>query len=110
MSVMCIYPKADLDSAFNMTTKVLLARKIVGRWNSMLNSPASSRYEDTYILNTAVKPDYQEPDYAEDVKSLDVKWNVYVDSSFEKERPFKNYRNDDGSRYQKLYDSDSDKQ
>lgn len=78
LSVMCIYPKADLDSTFNMTTKVLLARKIVGRWNSMLNSPASSRYEDTYILNTAVKPDYQEPDYAEDVKSLDVKWNVYV--------------------------------
>lgn len=78
LSIMCIYPKSDLDMAFNMTTKVLGVEKIVGRWNSMLNSPTSSRYEDTYILDTGVKPDYLEPDFAEDVRSLDVKWNVYV--------------------------------
>ena len=78
LSVMCIDPKSDLDLAFNMTTKVLSTRKIVGRWNSMLNSPTSSRYEDTYTLDTGVKPDYHELDFAEDVKTLDVKWNVYV--------------------------------
>ena len=35
-------------------------------------------YEDTYTLDTSVKPDYNEQDYAEDVNSVDVKWNVYV--------------------------------
>ena len=74
LSVMCIHPASDLDSAFNMTTKVLSTKKIVGRWNSMLNSLASSRYEDTYTLDTSIKPDYSEQDYAEDVNSADVKW------------------------------------
>lgn len=78
LSVMCIHPASDLDSAFNMTTKVLSTKKIVGRWNSMLNSLASSRYEDTYTLDTSIKPDYSEQDYAEDVNSADVKWNMYV--------------------------------
>lgn len=78
LSIMCIHPESDLDSAFYMTTKVLSTKKIIGRWYSMLNSPASSRYEDTYTLDTSVKPDYNEQDYAEDVNSVDVKWNVYV--------------------------------
>lgn len=78
LSIMCIRPESDLDSAFYMTTKVLSTKKIIGRWYSMLNSPASSRYEDTYTLDTSVKPDYNEQDYAEDVNSVDVKWNVYV--------------------------------
>lgn len=78
LSVMCIYPKSDLDQAFNMTTKVLSTPKIVGRWNSMLNSPTSFRYENTFTLDTSVKPDYHEQDYAEDVNRADVKWNVYV--------------------------------
>ena len=78
LSVMCVYPEKDLDSAFNLKTKVLSTQKIIGRWMSMLDSPTSSRYRDTYTLDATVKPNYNDPDYAEDVNSADVKWNVYV--------------------------------
>ncbi len=82
LSVMCIYPKKDLDSAFYLTTKVLSTQKIVGRWNSMLNSPTSRRlienYVNVYTLDTAVKPNYNEIDYAEDANTADIKWNMYV--------------------------------
>ena len=78
LSIMCIYPQEDLDSAFYLTTKVLSTKKIVGRWNSMLNSPSSKRYLDTYALDTSVKPNYSDADYAEDANSADIKWNIYV--------------------------------
>ena len=78
LSIMCVYPQEDLDSAFYLTTKVLSAKKIVGRWNSMLNSPSSKRYLDTYALDTSVKPNYSDADYAEDANSADIKWNIYV--------------------------------
>lgn len=78
LSVMCIYPGMDLDAAFNLKTKVLSTKKIIGRWMSMLDSPTSSRYHDTYTLDATVKPNYNDPDYAEDVNHADVKWNVYV--------------------------------
>lgn len=78
LSVMCVFPEEDLDSAFYLTTKVLSTEKIIGRWNSMLNSPTSPRYLNTYSLNTAVKPNYREADYAEDANTADIKWNVYV--------------------------------
>ncbi len=78
LSVMCVYPERDLDTAFNLTTKVLSTDKIVGRWNSMLNSPTSRRYRNLYTLDTAVKPDYSESDYVEDANAADIKWNIYV--------------------------------
>ena len=78
LSMMCVYPQEDLDSAFYFTTKVLSTQKIVGRWNSMLNSPSSKRYLDTYALDTSVKPNYSDADYAEDANSADIKWNIYV--------------------------------
>ena len=78
LSIMCVYPQEDLDSAFYLTTKVLSTKKIVGRWNSMLNSPSSKRYLDTYALDTSVKPNYSDADYAEDANSADIKWNIYV--------------------------------
>ena len=82
LSVMCVNPEKDLDSAFYLTTKVLGTQKIIGRWNSMLNSPTSHRLIENsvnvYTLDTAVKPNYSEADYAEDANTADVKWNVYV--------------------------------
>lgn len=78
LSVMCVFPEDDLDSAFYLTTKVLSTEKIVGRWNSMLNSPTSPRFLNTYSLDTAVKPNYSSTDYAEDANTADIKWNVYV--------------------------------
>lgn len=75
---MCIYPNEDIDSAFAMTDKVLSPDKILGRWESMLNSPTSKRYNDTYTLDTSVKPKYNSKDYAEDTSKVDQNWNIYV--------------------------------
>lgn len=78
LSVMCVYPNEDIDSAFAMTDKVLGPDKILGRWDSMLNSPTSKRYNGTYTLDTSVKPKYNSPDYAEDASKVDQNWNIYV--------------------------------
>lgn len=78
LSIMCIYPNEDIDSAFAMTDKVLGPDKILGRWDSMLNSPTSKRYNGTYTLDTSVKPKYNSSDYAEDASKVDQNWNIYV--------------------------------
>lgn len=78
LSVMCIYPKEDLESAFVMTDKVLGSSKILGRWESMLNSATSKRGIDSYMLDTSVKPKYNSVDYAEDASTVDQRWNIYV--------------------------------
>ena len=78
LSVMCVYPEEDLESAFVMTDKVLGSEKILGRWESMLNSHTSTRGIDSYTLDTSVKPNYNSVDYAEDTSTVDQKWNIYV--------------------------------
>lgn len=78
LSVMCIYPDEDLESAFVMTDKVLGSDKILGRWDSMLNSHTSTRGIDYCTLDTSVKPNYNSVDYAEDTSMVDQKWNIYV--------------------------------
>lgn len=78
LSIMCVYPKADIDAAFAMTDKVLSAEKIWGRWDSMLNSHSSERIHGSYTLDTSVKPKYNSKDYAEDASKVDQQWNIYV--------------------------------
>ena len=79
LSIMCVYPKEDIDSAFAMTDKVLSSDKILGRWKSMLNSTTSKRINNTYALDTAVKPNYNSQlDFAEDISQVDQQWNIYV--------------------------------
>lgn len=78
LSVMCVYPDEDLESAFVMTDKVLGSDKILGRWDSMLNSHTSTRGIDYCTLDTSVKPKYNSVDYAEDTSTVDQKWNIYV--------------------------------
>ena len=78
LSVMCVYPDEDLESAFVMTDKVLGSDKILGRWDSMLNSHTSARGIDYCTLDTSVKPNYNSVDYAEDTSTVDQKWNIYV--------------------------------
>lgn len=78
LSVMCVYPEEDLESAFVMTDKVLSSDKILGRWDSMLNSHTSTRGIDYCTLDTSVKPNYNSVDYAEDTSTVDQKWNIYV--------------------------------
>lgn len=78
LSVMCIDPKADMNSAFSMVDKVLGVDKILGRWESMLNSPTAQWFNGTYTLDTSVKPKYNSKDYAEDASKVDQQWNIYV--------------------------------
>lgn len=78
LSVMCIDTLDDLDAAYNMTDKVMLPEKILGRWQSMLNSTTSPRFKNTISLDTSVKPNYNSEDYAEDASKVDIQWNVYV--------------------------------
>lgn len=78
LSVMCVYPDEDLESAFYMTDKVLGSDKILGRWESMLNSYTSTRGIDYCTLDTSVKPNYNSVDYAEDTSTVDQRWNIYV--------------------------------
>ncbi len=78
LSVMCINTEEDLDSAFKMTDKVMLPEKILGRWESMLNGISSKRYKSIYTLDTSIKPNYNEPDYSEDINITHIQWNMYV--------------------------------
>ena len=89
---MCVYPDEDLDSAFVMTDKVLGSDKILGRWDSMLNSHTSTRGINYYTLDTSVKPNYNSVDYAEDTSTVDQKWEYICNSSIKKIQPNKNTR------------------
>lgn len=68
------YPSVRVARA----SAVLGSDKILGRWDSMLNSHTSTRGIDYYTLDTSVKPNYNSVDYAEDASTVDQKWNIYV--------------------------------
>lgn len=78
LSVMCINPSDDIDSAYKRMNKVLSPDKIWGRWQSMLNSDTSPWYKGMCTLDTAVKPKYNVTTGDEDASEIDVQWNVYV--------------------------------
>lgn len=78
LSIMCVWPDKDIDSAFAMTDKVLSPKKILGRWESMLNSDSAKWSNGTYTLDMSVKPNYNSKDYAEDATEVDQRWNIYV--------------------------------
>ena len=78
LSVMCINPSDDIDSAYKRMNKVLSSDKIWGRWQSMLNSDTSPWYKGMCTLDTAVKPKYNVTSGDEDASEIDIQWNVYV--------------------------------
>ncbi len=78
LSVMCINPVSDIDSAYKRMNKVLIPDKIWGRWLSMYRSPTSSWVEGMVTLDTAVKPIYNVIDDDDDASDIDVQWNIYV--------------------------------
>jgi len=75
-----LYNSDDVTAAFNLTQKVMTVEKIIGRWFSMLNSGKTIRKQDEIIIDTSVKPSYNEKDddYFADAADIDVTWNVYV--------------------------------
>lgn len=78
LSVMCIDPVADIDSAYKRMNKVLSADKIWGRWLSMYKSPSSLWFKGMVTLDTAVKPIYNVTKDDDDASEIDIQWNVYV--------------------------------
>lgn len=80
LSVMCIHQE-DLNISFNrISKKVLTPEKILGRWDSMYNSPRSKRMGNWIFMDTTVKPSYNIEDVYDDspASDADMNWNIYV--------------------------------
>lgn len=74
-----LYTNDDLQSAYNLSQKVITTDKFVGRWISMLESNKTTIGIDETCIDTAVRPNFLDSDdsfvYA---NNADVAWNVYV--------------------------------
>ena len=78
LSVM-LYTDDDIAAAMSMTQKVLTVEKLCGRWFSMLNSRKANIQLGSIVIDTSVKPNYNDMDtFYVDVNNADVTWNVYV--------------------------------
>ena len=78
LSVM-LYTDDDINAAMSMTQKVLKIEKLCGRWFSMLNSRKANIQLDSIVIDTSVKPNYNETDsFYVEVNNADITWNVYV--------------------------------
>ncbi len=78
LSVM-LYTDDDISVAMSMTQKVLTVEKLSGRWFSMLNSRKANIQLDSIVIDTSVKPNYNDTDnFYVDVNNADIAWNVYV--------------------------------
>lgn len=74
-----LYTEEDVEKAFKRKQKVLKTDKLSGRWFSMLQSPKTTRKDGNILIDTSVKPSYNETDgFWADVYDADIGWNVYV--------------------------------
>lgn len=78
LSVMCIEPQLDMDSAYKRMGKVLGSDKIWGRWKSMFESQTSLWHKGMVTLDTSIKPTYNSTDDNSEASDIDIQWNVYV--------------------------------
>lgn len=78
LSVMCIEPRQDIDSAFKRMGKVLSSDKIWGRWKSMYKSQTSLWHKGMVTLDTSIKPTYNSTNDNSEASNMDIQWNVYV--------------------------------
>lgn len=74
-----LFTEADIENAMSMKEKVLTIKTLSGRWFSMLHSKKANIKLDKIILDTSVKPEYNEKDsFYMEANTADVTWNVYV--------------------------------
>ena len=74
-----LYTDDDINAAMSMTQKVLTVEKLCGRWFSMLNSSKANIQLDSIVIDTSVKPNYNDTDmFYVEVNNADITWNVYV--------------------------------
>lgn len=74
LSVMCINPVDDIDSAYGRMSVVLKPETIWKRWVYMYKSPKTSWFKGMITIDTSVKP----KEATDDGNALDIQWNVYV--------------------------------
>lgn len=74
LSVMCINPVDDIDSAYGRMSVVLKPETIWKRWVYMYKSPKTSWFKGMITIDTSVKP----KEGTDDGNALDIQWNVYV--------------------------------
>lgn len=75
LSVMCINPVDDIDSAYGRMNVVLKPETIWKRWVYMYKSPKTSWFKGMITIDTSVKP---KEGVNDDGNALDIQWNVYV--------------------------------
>ncbi len=75
LSVLCIDPGADIDSAYGRMNVVLKPETIWKRWVFMYKSTKTSWFKGLITLDTSVKP---KEDAIDNANALDIQWNVYV--------------------------------
>lgn len=75
LSVMCINPVDDIESAYGRMSVVLKPETIWKRWVFMYKSPKTSWFKGMITIDTSVKPKEGTDD---DGNALDIQWNVYV--------------------------------
>lgn len=74
-----LYTDDDINAAMSMTQKVLTVEKLSGRWFSMLNSRKANIQLDSIVIDTSVKPNYNDTDtFYVELNNADITWNVYV--------------------------------
>lgn len=84
LSVMCIDPTTDENSAFQKITKrVMTTDKVCKRWLAMYNNPKSVRKNDYVIVDTSISPEYLSETDDESLESgvvseANMNWNIYV--------------------------------
>ena len=75
LSVMCINPVEDIDSAYGRMNVVLKPETIWKRWVFMYKSPKTSWFKGMITIDTSIKPKEDASDVG---NALDIQWNVYV--------------------------------
>ena len=76
LSVMCIDPDRDINTASDKITKVLTTDKFFGRWWTMYKNPENDWIDNKIIINTRIKPDYEYKGVFEQGNATDGKWNI----------------------------------
>lgn len=74
LSVMCINPVDDIESAYGRMSVVLKPETIWKRWVYMYKSPKTSWFKGMVTIDTSVKP----KEGTDEGNALDIQWNVYV--------------------------------
>lgn len=74
-----LYTNDDIQSAHNLSQKVITTDKFVRRWISMIESNRTTLGIEDTCIDTAVRPDFLDSDdFFTYANNADVSWNVYV--------------------------------